>query len=339
MLADLRAAKHSISLEQYIFTIDSIGHQFIEILRQKVKEGVNVRIICDAVGSFAFFNSLLPQFLREQGMDVRFFNPISPWRVTNFTANFLRDHRKILIIDNEIAHVGGVGIQEDMALWRDTHMRLTGPIVENIKESFDTMWEGVKLGFYVRFKKTENFVRKFDLLTNSPSIRQRFIYQTLLSSVRNAKSYIYLTTPYFVPDVPLYRALQLAAKRGVDVRIVVPKIADHIFVNHARESYFTLALKAGIKIYVYDPVMMHAKTTIIDDAWAMAGSFNLDSLSFNFNHEANIASFEPVFINELKNHFFHDIKDSKEVKYEDWIRRPIRKKFLELLTWPFHGIM
>lgn len=246
---------------------------------------------------------------------------------------------KILLIDNEIAHLGGVGIDEIMASWRDTHMRLTGPIVENIRESFDTVWAGVKMGFYIRFKENKNFIRKFDLHTNSPSIRQRFIYQNLLSYIRNAKSSIYLTTPYFIPDVPLYRALQLAAKRGVDVRIIVPKIADHIFVNHARESYFTLALKAGIRIFVYEPVMMHAKTAVIDDHWATAGSFNLDSLSFYFNHEANISSLEPTFINEIKNHFFNDLKDSKEVTYKDWIRRPLRKKFLELLTWPFHGIM
>jgi cardiolipin synthase A/B len=339
MLRDIKDAKHTIVLEQYIFMIDTIGHQFIEALREKVRQGVRVRLLCDMVGSYSFYTSHLPDFLRKQGFEVRFFNPIKPWRITNFTSNFFRDHRKILIIDNEVAHLGGVGIQEHMEHWRDTHMRLAGPIIENIKESFETVWQGVKMGFYIRYKKSLPFIRKYDLLINAPSLKQRYIHQELIFRIRNATKYIYLTTPYFIPDVRLYRALRVAAKKGVDVRILVPEVADHAFVNHARESYFTLALKAGIKIFVYTPEMMHAKTAVIDDYWATAGSFNLDSLSFYFNHEANIASLDPLFINELKNHFFHDLTKCREVTFEVWVKRPWRKKFLELLTWPFHGIM
>jgi cardiolipin synthase len=339
MLEEIRNAKHSIFIEQYIFFVDSIGRQFIELLREKVKQGVRVRMLLDMVGSYNFYQSLMPDFLRDQGFEIRFFNPVKPWHITNFTSNFFRDHRKILIVDNEVAHLGGVGIQEHMAPWRDTHMRVKGPLVEHIKQSFDNVWDGVRLGFYIKYDKFNTFIRKYDLLVNSPSLRQRFIYHDMLAKVREAKQYIYLTTPYFIPDVVFFRALQLAAKRGVDVRLLVPKVADHLFINHARESYFTLALKAGIKIYVYTPTMMHAKTMVIDDVWASAGSFNLDSLSFYFNHEANIASSEPVFINEVKNHFFEDIKLSTEVTLDQWIKRPIRKKFLELLTWPFHGIL
>jgi cardiolipin synthase len=339
MLEDIRNAKHTIIMEQYIFTVDSVGNQFIELFRQKAKDGVKIRLLADSAGSFAFSRSLLPDQLREQGINVRFFNPISPWRVANFTSNFFRDHRKVLIIDNEIAHLGGVGIQDYMATWRDTHMRITGPLVEQIAQSVEDVWDGWKMGFYVRYKKIQNFVRKYDLHTNSPSIRQRYLYHALLFNIRNAKKYIYLTTPYFIPDVVLYHALQLAAKRGIDVRLLVPTVADHLFINHARESYFTLALKAGIKIYTYNPTMMHAKTAVMDDAWATAGSFNLDSLSLFFNHEANISSFEPEFIQEIKNHFFEDLNVSTEVKYEVWTKRPLRKKFLELLTWPFHGLL
>jgi cardiolipin synthase len=281
----------------------------------------------------------MPDFLRGLGLEIRFFNPISPWRITNFTANLFRDHRKILIVDDEVAQLGGVGIQDFMAGWRDTHMRITGPFVAHIKQSFEDLWEGANKKVYIRYTKLPSFVKKFDILTNSPSIRQRYMYHVLLAHINNAKKYVYLTTPYFIPDIPLYRALYLAAKRGVDVRVLVPEVADHLFVNHARESYFTLALKAGIKIYVYKPVMMHAKTAVIDDEWATAGSFNLDSLSFFFNHEINIASEETTFIHELKNHFFEDIKHSQEIFLSEWKHRSIRKKFLELLTWPFHGIM
>jgi cardiolipin synthase A/B len=339
MLEDIRNAKRTIEIEQYIFAIDSVGTQFIELLKEKVKQGVKVRLLLDTVGSWGFYRSALPKFLQEFGMDVRFFNPVKPWRITNFTSNLFRDHRKILVVDDEVAQLGGVGIQEHMGAWRDTHMRIQGPLVEHIKQSFEDAWEGSNKKVSIKFSKPHTFVKKFDILTNSPSIRRRYIYQTLLARINNAQKYIYITTPYFIPDVPLYRALYLASKRGVDVRVLVPEIADHLFVNHARESYFSLALKAGIKIYIYKPVMMHAKTVVIDDEWATAGSFNLDSLSFFFNHEINIASEETTFIHELKNHFYEDVSHSKEVLVAEWKQRSIRKKFLELLTWPFHGVM
>ena len=338
MLSDIKTAQRTIVIEQYIFIVDSIGEQFVELLKEKVREGVKVRLLCDTVGSYTFYNSVLPDFLRNLGIDVRFFNPVRPWRITNFTSNLFRDHRKILIVDDEVAHLGGVGIQEHMAEWRDTHMRITGPIIEHIKQSFEDVWAGAKKKVFIKYSTFSTFVKHFELIGNSPSIRHRQIYQALQHRVRSAKNYMYLTSPYFIPDVPLYRALFLAAKRGVDVRILVPEVADHIFVNHARESYFTFLLRAGIRIFVYQPTMMHAKTMAID-SWATAGSFNLDSLSFFFNHEANIASDEPQFVNEIINHFYKDMESCREVKLEEWKKRPLRKKILELVSWIFHGIM
>lgn len=339
MLDEIKAAKRTIDIEQYIFIVDSVGRQFVEVLREKARLGVRVRILCDMVGSYSFYRSLLPELLSNVGIEVRFFNPVSPWRIVNFTSNFFRDHRKILVVDGEAAHVGGVGVQEHMADWRDTHMRLTGPIVPMIADTFETIWNGVDKGLFVRFRKQLGFVRNYDLLTNAPSFGQRNIYHALIYRIRNAKKYVYLTSPYFIPDIPFYRAMRLAAKRGVDVRLLVPVVADHLFVNHARESYFTLALKAGIRIYRYQPVMMHAKTAVVDDEWATAGSFNLDSLSFYFNHEANVGSTDKPFIDDVRRHFLEDIQKSEEVTHDEWIKRPWRKKFLELLTWPFHGFM
>ncbi|MDQ3014255.1 MAG: phospholipase D-like domain-containing protein [bacterium] len=339
MLGDVESASASIDIEQYIFTIDLIGQQFIDLLIQKAKAGLRIRLLCDTVGSWSFYRSPLPEQLRSVGIHVKFFNPVKPWRITNFTANFFRDHRKIMIIDDHIAHLGGVGIKNDMADWRDTHMRVTGLLVPDIMRSFEIIWRSMIRSKRARFTPSPQFVKNFNVLTNSPRPGQRFIYQALISQIRNAKKYIYLTTPYFIPDIRLFRILRLAAKRGVDVRIMVPEIADHYFINHARESYFTLALKAGIRIRVYKGVMMHAKSAVIDDEWATTGSFNLDSLSFYFNHEINIAASDPAFVAQVKQHFFEDIQLSREVQYEQWIHRPLRKKFLELLTWPFHSIM
>ncbi|MES2437220.1 MAG: phospholipase D-like domain-containing protein [Patescibacteria group bacterium] len=339
MLADLEKATKTIDLEQYIFTIDSIGRRFIEVLERKSREGVVVRMLCDTVGSWNFYRSLVPDLLNHLGIRIRFFNPISPWRITNFTSNFFRDHRKLLIIDNQIGHIGGVGIQADMADWRDTHMRVIGPLAEEMTVSFEALWSSVDKPHLARFKKVVQFVKQFNLQVNYPRFRQRYIYQALIANIRSAKKYVYLTTPYFIPDIRLYRVLRLAAKKGVDVRLIVPDIADHVFVNHARESYFTLALKSGIKIYRYKDVMMHAKTAVVDDTWGTAGSFNLDSLSFYFNHEINISSSDLTFIHTIKRHFHEDLLMCEEVTHDRWVKRSFRKKFLELLTWPFHSIM
>jgi len=339
MLDDIRQAKKTIDIEQYIFTIDSIGVKFVELLREKAREGIQIRLICDMVGSFGFYRSVIPELLKSVGIQIKFFNPISPWRITHFSSNFFRDHRKLMIIDETVGHIGGVGIQEHMAPWRDTHLRITGPLVDDLHNNFEVVWKAAgKKWKYIRFPKPERFIKNFNLVINSPGLGQRHIYHELISNIRNAKHFIYITTPYFIPDVILFRVLRLAAKRGVDVRLLMPQISDHIFVNHAREAYFTLALKAGIKILIYQPEMMHAKTAIID-TWATAGSFNLDSLSFVFNHEANISSTDKMFVDELKKHFSDDSLQTRAIVYEEWIRRPWRKKFLELLTWPFHGIM
>jgi cardiolipin synthase len=294
MLSDIKSAKESIDIEQYIFVVDAVGKRFLNLLIDKARDGVKVRLLCDTVGSYTFYRSPIPEELKRVGIEVKFFNPISPWRIANFTSNFFRDHRKIMIIDNAIGHIGSDCVDERMRNWRDTHMRVIGPIVTDLKETFEVVWSHVQNIFRIRFRRIIHFVKKFDLLTNSPSLRQRYVYQAMINNIRNAQKYIYLTTPYFVPDTRLFRVMRLAAKRGVDVRLLLPSMADHIFIDHARESYFTLALKSGIKIYLYYPEMMHAKAAVIDDVWATAGSYNLDNLSAIFNLESNIASDDPV---------------------------------------------
>ncbi len=341
MLDDIKNAQKSIDIEQYIFTIDQIGKKFLDALYERVQHGVKVRILCDAVGSNAFYNSVVPETLKNVGIEVRFFNPISTWRLINFTftSNFFRDHRKIMIIDGHIGHVGSTCIQVDMADWRDTQVRIKGDLVQDLTATFETLWNNINRGFLMRFSKSTHFVKNFKVEINAPRPGQRQIYQELVSNMRNAEKYIYLTTPYFVPDGRLYRILKLAAKKGIDVRLLVPDISDLTFVDHAGESYFSAALKAGVKIYLYKPSMMHAKTAVIDDMWATAGSFNLDSLSFYYNTETNISSEEAKFIQTLKDHFEADIVNSRELTHEDWQQRPLKDKIFELLTWPFHGIL
>lgn len=336
MLEDIKNATRSIDIEQYIFSADKIGHQFIHLLKKKAEEGVKVRVLCDMIGSLSLYRSNIKSVFGDK-IEVKFFNPVKLWRVTNFTSNFFRDHRKIMIVDSVVAHVGGVGIQDEFEMWRDTHVRISGSIVPVVDRIFEKMWDATKRSIFIKFDR-EFSLDGYEILTNSPMFGQRHIYHEIINKIRKSKKRIFLTTPYFIPDIPFYQALRRAVRRGVEVKILVPSMADHVFINHARESYFTIALRAGMKIYTYDPIMLHAKTVVVDD-WATLGSFNLDNLSFYFNHEVNVASSEPVFVKEMAGNFEEDITTSKEVLIEEWVQRSWQKKFLELLTWPFHGIM
>jgi cardiolipin synthase A/B len=340
MLADCAAARESIDIEQYIFEDDAIGQKFFEILKKKIGEGVNIRILCDAVGSSNFLNAKSEHALTAAGIAVKFFNPIRPWRVGNVSSWFLRDHRKILLIDRAIAHTGGAGIDGRMADWRDTNVRITGPIVSEMQESFDQMWIAAPRHKFFKFKPTFKKEEDFSFLTNSPRLHGRYIYHDLRRTIRKAKKYIYLTTPYFVPSVLLFTALQRAAMRGVDVRILIPGSSDVRIAHIANGSYVLLALHAGIKIYRYDEKkILHAKTGVIDDTWASIGSANIDNLSLLLNFEGNIKSSDTRFIAELKRQFEEDLTKSKIIKKEEWIRRPFSLKIFEALTWPLHGIL
>jgi cardiolipin synthase len=298
-----------------------------------------VRLLLDTVGSYAFYISRLPEELQRSGIEVHFFNPISPWRIANFTSNFFRTHKKLLVIDREIVHTGGVNIRDDLKLWRDCHVCLIGELAEEASFIFARMWRTVEQGKFLPFKKPSVYVKNFSFRTNSPHLRQRFIYNELIEVIRNAKKYIYLTTPYFVPDIRLLRVLRLAAKRGVDVRLLLPLSSNHPVVDLAGQSFFTLLLKAGIKIYRYSDPMLHAKTAVIDREWATVGSFNLDSLSLLFNYELNVVSNSEDFAFELQEFFMKDLQHAHQVLAGEWYKRSFLHKFIEVITWPIHKFL
>ena len=340
MLADCAAARECIDIEQYIFETDAIGQRFFELLKKKSGEGVKVRIFCDAVGSFSLLNSRSAHALTAEGIIIKFFNPIQPWRVGNVFSWFLRDHRKLLLVDRAIVHTGGAAIDGRMAEWRDTNVRMTGPVVAEAQASFDQMWIAAPRHKFFKFKSTFHDGEDFSFLANSPRLHGRYIYHDLRRTIRKAKKYIYLTTPYFVPSIKIFTSLTKAARRGVDVRILLPGLSDVRVANIATGSNFILALNAGMKLYLYDDKkILHAKTGIVDDAWSMVGSANIDNLSLLLNFEGNIKSGNPNFIAELKRQFLEDLSHAKEVEKEEWIRRPFSLKILEVISWPLHGIL
>lgn len=339
MLADCEGATKSIEIEQYIFNLDRVGDKFIEILGTKRVEGVKVRILCDAVGSNSFRGSNKLKTIVNKGIQVRFFNPVKPWRIGNFSSWFLRDHRKLLIIDGNIVHTGGVGIDAQMHNWRDTNVRLEGAVAEEARAIFEQIWRFPKRKF-LKFEPRITEDVEFSFLTNSPRYKSRYIYKSLLRAIKNSKNYLYITTPYFVPSIGVFRALNKAAKRGVDVRLLLPESSDVYVADIAAGSYFMLALKAGIKIYLYNKnIILHSKTVVCDNNWGSIGSANIDNLSLLLNHEGNVVSKNPIFVKELRDQFLVDLKNSKSLTRSEWKNRRIFRKLLEFITWPIHQIL
>jgi cardiolipin synthase len=336
MFSAAQEAKKEILCEQYIIGNDPKGKEFLEILISKAKEGVAVQIIVDMVGAtvsgFYFDNELIKK-IRDAGIKIIFWNPIRPWRIDTIFSWFFRDHRKLLIIDEHIGFVGGVGIRQDMSEWRDTHLKVVGPVVEEMRHAFFEMWAlANEKKFFRRLRKRKHFARGFEFVTNSPSINRRFIYEALAYEFSMAKKRILITTPYFIPDRKMSRLLRLASLKGVRVEILVPKKSNHPLVDMASRNTFKKLLKAGVQIYAYDNAMLHAKTFVVDDHFASIGSFNFDSLSFNFNYEAGVVSHQPLFIDQVAAYFDEDKSGAELVKEVEWDKRSFRDKVEEVIA-------
>src|SRR3989344_3961255 len=329
-------AKEEILCEQYIISDDDVGKEFIEILIKKAKKGVNVQIIVDMVGAAVsgfFFGAALLKRMEDAGIKLSFWNPLRLWRLDTGFSLFFRNHRKLLVVDNDIGFVGGVGFRKDMREWRDTHLKVVGPVVPEMRNAFFEMWAlANERKFFKRLKKRKHFTRGFQFVTNSPSVNRRFLYEIIAHEFGAAQKRIFLTTPYFIPDRKMSRRLRLAASRGVDVQILLPKVSNHIWADLAGRRSFTKLLQAGVKIYAYENHLLHAKTFAVDHHFASVGSFNFDSLSFNFNYEANVVSHNPLFVDQVAAYFEEDKKDAVLIKIEEWQHRSFEEKTLEFLA-------
>ncbi len=332
-------AQMSIDFETYIFENDAIGTRFIELFKKKITQGVRIRLLCDMVGSFNFVNSSLPAELSKLGVQIAVFNPINPWRIGSISSWFFRNHRKILLVDAQTMFTGGIGIRDEMRLWRDTQVCITGEVVKETERAFERMWKMVLIDKFLRFEKPRLSASHFNFVTNSPHVRQRFIHKWFLAAIRNAKESVCITTPYFIPDPRFMRVLRLAAHRNVAVKLIVPKRSDHDFVDRVSDSHITSLLRSGVRVYKYTEGILHAKTMVIDDDWASVGSSNIDNLSFIFNYEGNIVSSDRAFVGELKEHFHNDLAGCDEVSSDGWHGRPFVNKMLELVYRPFGAFL
>ena len=340
MLLDCKNAKTSIDLEMYIFSDDESTDPFIEVFCSKAKSGVHVSLLLDYWGSRDFKDSMREQKLISSGVSIFYHNPIPYWRLNKFLKFFSRrDHRKIILIDKTIAHIGGVNIRSDMSLWKDVNIRLIGPVVGQVEDYFRRSYESVKKTKRVTGYSRYDFVDDFKIIGSAPKIRQRYFLRNLVRQFKQARSRIYIQTPYLVPPPSIIRSLSKAARGGIDVKIMVPRNSDSAFLDKASRVYFTHFLKAGINIYEYLDGMLHSKVCIIDDNWASIGSSNFDNLSLFDDYEANIASTNSTFVSDLAKLYMDDLGVSQKVDLKIWKSRPFIEKIKENITIPIHAFL
>ncbi len=332
MLDACANAKESIVLEQFIFMKDDFGDKLIEICAERAKNGVNVRFLWDAAGSFTFFGTNVVEELGKIGIEVLFWRTLIPsyFKIPDFRSWYLRNHRRTLVIDEQIGFTGSISVMDRMKNWRDTNVRLEGPVVKEMMSAFERMWARANKRKVIP-ERTRARDPEFRYVTNYPSPGRRHLYSTIVEALRGAKNYVYITTPYFVPTHRMARVLALAAQRGVDVRIILPEKSDYFAVDLGARSFFSLLLRSGARIFLYEGNMIHSKSIVVDGTWATVGSLNLDNASLLYNFEANIITTNSKFAEELSAHFVHDLGESTEVKKEDWFNRFFIERFPEQL--------
>jgi cardiolipin synthase len=343
MFAAIRAAHDHINLETYIFDDDEAGQQFSELLLERQSAGVQVNIIHDSVGGIltpvAFFDKL-----KAAGVNVLEFNPVNPM---NGNADYelnSRDHRRQLIVDGRVAFTGGINISDSYSSapgrrkrkrpeqsaestlgWRDTHIRIEGPVVAEFQKLYLETWarqKGAPLAAKNYFPKLarqgDEIVRA---IGSTPDNKEDLIYLTLMSAIAHAERQVHLTIAYFSPDPQLLAALIDAARRGVEVTLVLPSYADSWPIFNLGRSYYDELLVGGVKIYEWRGAIMHAKTACIDGVWSTIGSTNMDSRSFLLNDEINAVILGRGFAAQMDAMFADDLNKSDAIALEKWRHR------------------
>ena len=352
MFEAIRSAKDHINLETFILEDDEIGKKFTDLLLRKQAEGIQVNIIYDSMGSFTTSESFFKR-LRDGGIQVVEFNPVSPlkghlkWLMVN------PDHRKILIVDGKVAISGGINISNvysgrlsgrkktkgEPLPWRDTDVQIEGPAVAEFQKLFLDTWSkqgGPKLSkpnYYPKMKEDGNALVR--VIGSTPGSDNRITFIMYVVAITFAEHSIHLMNAYFVPDKQILNAFADAARRGVDVKIILPATTDsQLVLNAARHNYSEL-LKAGVKIYERRNVVLHAKTAVIDGVWSTVGSTNLDYWSLLSDDEVNAVVLNREFAVEMERIFAEDLVQSDQIQWDKWGKRPLLQKIKETFAHLF----
>ena len=352
LLKSLNEAKKSINIEFYIFKNDDIGTKILNILEEKAKEGVEVRLLYDSVGSRSLNRDVLKNIVNAGGKIGEFF---PSWlKFINLNMNF-RNHRKIVVIDNKVGFVGGFNVGDEylgkdkkFGYWRDTHIKFRGSAVRDLNLRFLADWryatkEEIDLRHVLEIDN--DCIRPanigMQILSSGPDFSDRFeIKLAYLKMIQKAKDYLYIQSPYLIIDKSIADSLKLAATSGVDVRIMIPGKGDHPFVYWANLVYAGELLEFGVKIYHYDKnAFLHAKTVVIDDEICSIGTANMDTRSFELNFEVNAFIYSEEISKKQKAEFEKDILKSEELTLEKYKSRSTTVKVKEALSRLFSDVL
>lgn len=350
MLEAIAAAKDHINMESYIFDDDVIGRRFADALIERQLAGVQVNLIHDSVGTLATPGAFFAR-MADSGIRIVAFNPVNPLHVRFGWQFNWRDHRKLLVVDGQVAFLGGINIssvhsgsalrrsaharRDGVLPWRDTDLRLEGPVVAELQRLFIDSWtqqHGPSLGqrnYFPALQRRGNEVVR--AIGSSPEHPHSQIYVTLISALRSAQREIWLTSAYFVPDPQLLAALKESAARGVDVRLILPARTDSWLVFHAGRAYYDELLQAGVHIHERQHALLHVKAAVIDGVWSTVGSTNLDWRSFLHNQEINAVVLGSDFGEQMRAAFLADLARSQQITLHGWRERPLGVRAQELI--------
>jgi len=350
MLAAIQRARRYVHLETYILKADKVGRLFAAALSERARAGVQVRLMYDGFGAFPLSSVYLAD-MRRAGVETLEYRPVGGRRWT-WKRWLRRDHRKILVVDGLRGFVGGINIADDYAPrelggknWRDTHCQVEGPIVADLESLFRSTWHHAGGAPYPPFPRSADesaaipgselaLVLALDDRGRRSGIRRHIIHA--LARARNA---VWINNAYFVPDRALRRAFRAAAGRGIDVRIIVPGASDVRSVQWAGEYTYAGLLRGGVRLYQWLEAHMHAKTIVIDDAWSMIGSYNLDYVSLFWNMEVVVEIVGEPTAARLRDLFLADAGRCRELALDTWQRRSPFRRFLSWLFYRFRRLM
>ncbi len=337
---EIRKATHHIHIEYYTIRNDEIGLELQSLLIAKAKEGVKIRIIYDGIGSYELGDDYLNP-LHDVGVESKSYLP-AWFAFFNRRMNY-RNHRKIIVIDGKVGFLGGINVGDEylgkhktLGFWRDTHLMVRGDSVYFLQNIFLTDWYFVSK---TKITDIEYFPihhcegsKQIQIVASGPDSAWDSILEIYFGAISTATKRIFITKPYFVPDPSLYMALKTAALSGLDVRVILPGKPDHKVVFWASLSYLNELLQVGVRFYQYQKGFVHAKVIIADDILASVGTANVDMRSFQYNFEVNAVVFDKQTIQRLETDFYQDLKESKEVIFEEFDKRSPFLKAREVLS-------
>ncbi len=351
MFAAIGGAKDHINVESYIVEEGEVGNKFADLLLARQGQGVQVNLIYDSAGTFGTPSSYFDR-LRQGGVQVLEFNPLNPLTARTEWLPNNRDHRKLLIVDGRTAFLGGINISSVYSTgssgrgreapvdrksgWRDTDVRIEGPVVADFQKLFMKTWEKQKGPALIQREyfpalasPGKELVRAIGSTPDDPF---SLIYLTLVSAITNAEKSVHITNAYFVPDPQLKKALLDAAGRGVEVKLVLPSHSDSAVVFHAGRSHYSELLSGGVKIFERKGALLHAKTAIVDGVWSCVGSSNLDWRSALDNDEINAVILGREFAQQMIAAHAKDAAASTQIELETWERRSLVDRFREFTS-------